>query len=48
MLCFLVAGATPSVSDDNSSRPLSPETDIEDEFNYPPPEENQPIMVSIA
>uniref|UniRef100_A0A5K3FZ65 Vinculin n=1 Tax=Mesocestoides corti TaxID=53468 RepID=A0A5K3FZ65_MESCO len=32
-------------SDDNS-RPLSPETDIEDEFNYPMPEENQPIMAA--
>lgn len=40
----LIGGASFSQSDDNS-RPLSPETDAEDEFNYPLPEENQPIMV---
>ncbi|KAM7540023.1 hypothetical protein Aperf_G00000034629 [Anoplocephala perfoliata] len=38
-------GASSSLSDDNS-RPLSPETDLEDEFNYPLPEENQPIMAA--
>ncbi|VDK36858.1 unnamed protein product [Taenia asiatica] len=38
-------GASSSLSDDNS-RPLSPETDLEDEFNYPLPEKNQPIMAA--
>ncbi|VDL60548.1 unnamed protein product [Hymenolepis diminuta] len=41
----LIGGASFSQSDDNS-RPLSPETDAEDEFNYPLPEENQPIMAA--
>ncbi|KAM3185055.1 hypothetical protein ACTXT7_007155 [Hymenolepis weldensis] len=40
------SGASFSQSDDNS-RPLSPETDAEDEFNYPLPEENQPIMLKL-
>ncbi|VDN21669.1 unnamed protein product, partial [Dibothriocephalus latus] len=37
---------TASLSDTESARPLSPETDIDDEFNYPPPNENQPIMAA--
>ncbi|KAL5962596.1 Vinculin [Taenia solium] len=42
---YLQGGASSSLSDDNS-RPLSPETDLEDEFNYPLPEKNQPIMAA--
>ncbi|VDM33917.1 unnamed protein product [Hydatigera taeniaeformis] len=38
-------GASSSLSDGNS-RPLSPETDLEDEFNYPLPEKDQPIMAA--
>ncbi|KAH9285418.1 Vinculin [Echinococcus granulosus] len=42
---YIQGGASSSLSDDNS-RPLSPETDLEDEFNYPLPEKNQPIMAA--
>ncbi|KAL7063271.1 hypothetical protein AAHC03_01509 [Spirometra sp. Aus1] len=42
---FKIPGSA-SLSDTESARPLSPETDIEDEFNYPPPNENQPIMAA--
>ncbi|VDN97140.1 unnamed protein product [Rodentolepis nana] len=42
---YIQGGASSSQSDDNS-RPLSPETDAEDEFNYPLPEENQPILAA--
>ncbi|BHF58695.1 hypothetical protein SprV_0100164900 [Sparganum proliferum] len=42
----LTLRSSASLSDTESARPLSPETDIEDEFNYPPPNENQPIMAA--
>ncbi|KAL5111929.1 Vinculin [Taenia crassiceps] len=42
---YIQGAASSSISDDNS-RPLSPETDLEDEFNYPLPEKNQPIMAA--